>query len=100
MFCSEPDSGKQSPIPSQSSKLSSLPASFDYDTDTLKTKLDQHGFTPGPITKTTKRVYLRKLYKLQKQLIILNTSAIVPTQKGKGQSKLQSYEKCGTLGDL
>lgn len=48
------------------SKLSSLPGSFDYDPDTLRKELTARGFEPGPITSTTKRVYLRKLYRLKK----------------------------------
>lgn len=53
-------------ISSRSSVLSSLPKSFDYDTDTLHKELTCIGFEPGPITKSTKRVYLRKLYNLQR----------------------------------
>ncbi|KAL3285873.1 hypothetical protein HHI36_000393 [Cryptolaemus montrouzieri] len=50
-----------------SSKLSSLPASTDYDTDTLRKELTTHGYNPGPITFTTKRIYLRKLKQIKKQ---------------------------------
>lgn len=49
-----------------SSKLSSLPETFDYDTDTLRTELTSLGFVPGPITFTTKKLYLKKLYRLKK----------------------------------
>ncbi|XP_044744644.1 ankyrin repeat and LEM domain-containing protein 1-like [Coccinella septempunctata] len=48
------------------SKLSSLPATADYDTDTLRKELTTHGYNPGPITFTTKRVYLRKLKQIRK----------------------------------
>lgn len=51
---------------SLSSKLSSLPETFDYDTDTLRTELTSLGFVPGPITFTTKKLYLKKLYRLKK----------------------------------
>lgn len=49
-----------------SSKMSSLPETFDYDTDTLRTELTSLGFVPGPITFTTKKLYLKKLYRLKK----------------------------------
>ncbi|KAJ8924360.1 hypothetical protein NQ315_007156, partial [Exocentrus adspersus] len=49
-----------------SSKLSTLPDIIDYDTDTLRKELTTHGYNPGPITATTKRVYLKKLHQLQK----------------------------------
>ncbi|KAF2882128.1 hypothetical protein ILUMI_24050 [Ignelater luminosus] len=58
-----------SAIQSHSSKLSSLPATFDYDTDTLRNELTQCGYHPGPITKTTKRVYLKKLRHLKRQIL-------------------------------
>lgn len=48
------------------SKLSSYPATVDYDTDTLRKELTTHGYNPGPITFTTKRVYLRKLKQIKK----------------------------------
>nr|XP_022913973.1 ankyrin repeat and LEM domain-containing protein 1 [Onthophagus taurus] len=43
----------------------SLPKTFDYDTDVLRKELKAQGFDPGPITKTTKRVYLKKLYHIK-----------------------------------
>ncbi|GJQ80182.1 hypothetical protein Trydic_g23759 [Trypoxylus dichotomus] len=49
----------------------SLPRSLEYDTDTLRKELTAQGFDPGPITKTTKRVYLRKLYQLKKNPPVL-----------------------------
>jgi len=49
-----------------SSRLSSLPETFDYDSDTLRKELTVLGFNPGPITVTTKRVYLKKLHQLKK----------------------------------
>lgn len=54
-------------VVSQSSKLSSLPTNFDYDSHTLRMELIQYGYPVGPVTDTTKRVYLKKLYKLKKQ---------------------------------
>lgn len=58
-----------------SSKMSSLPDNFDYDTDTLRIELTSLGFIPGPITKTTKRLYLKKLYRLKKYSILNTTEA-------------------------
>ncbi|KAI4467890.1 ankyrin repeat and lem domain-containing protein 1 [Holotrichia oblita] len=62
---------------------SSLPKSLDYDTDTLRKELTAQGFDPGPITKTTKRVYLRKLYQLKQQLHSLKPQR--NDEKGKGK---------------
>ncbi|XP_074037159.1 uncharacterized protein [Leptinotarsa decemlineata] len=54
-----------------SSKMSSLPETFQYDADTLRRELTLHGYDPGPITVTTKRVYLKKLYKLTKNPLLV-----------------------------
>lgn len=59
-----------STITSQSSKVSSLPQNLDYDTDSLRKELKSRGFEPGPITKTTKRIYLKKLHKLRKNPMV------------------------------
>nr|CAH7734612.1 unnamed protein product [Callosobruchus chinensis] len=53
-------------IRTTSSKMSSLPECFDYDSDRLRAELTSHGFEPGPITVTTKKVYLKKLYQLKR----------------------------------
>jgi hypothetical protein len=39
---------------------------LDYDTDTLKEELKSFGRHPGPITKSTKRLYLKQLMKFKK----------------------------------
>lgn len=62
------------------SKLSSLPATADYDTDTLRKELTTHGYNPGPITFTTKKVYLRKLKQIIKHPP--NPTQIQTTRKG------------------
>uniref|UniRef100_A0AAR5QFQ0 LEM domain-containing protein n=2 Tax=Dendroctonus ponderosae TaxID=77166 RepID=A0AAR5QFQ0_DENPD len=49
-----------------SSTLSSLPPNFDYDAKMLKKELIVLGYEPGPITSTTKRVYLKKLHHMRK----------------------------------
>jgi hypothetical protein len=45
----------------------SVPSSLDYDTDVLRGKLKENGYIPGPIIPTTKRLYLRKLLRLQRK---------------------------------
>jgi len=45
----------------------SIPPSLDYDTDTLRRELKKNGYIPGPIVPTTKRLYLRKLFRIQKK---------------------------------
>lgn len=66
-----------------SSKMSSLPDTFDYDTDTLRMELTSQGFVPGPITLTTKRLYLKKLYHLKKIPIsdIVNINSNIQQKK-------------------
>lgn len=39
---------------------------LDYDTDTLRMELKKFGQDTGPITKTTKKLYLKKLVKFQR----------------------------------
>lgn len=39
---------------------------LDYDTDALRTELKSFGHIPGPITKNTKKLYLKKLVKFKK----------------------------------
>ena len=47
------------------STIKSIPP-LDYDTDTLKDELKSFGHTPGPITKSTKKVYLKQLMRFKK----------------------------------
>jgi hypothetical protein len=51
----------------------SVPSSLDYDTDVLRGKLKEYGCIPGPIVATTKRLYLRKLIRIQKKPFQLHT---------------------------
>nr|CAD7430542.1 unnamed protein product [Timema monikensis] len=60
---------------SLSSITSSVPASFVYDSDVLYEELERRGLNPGPITRTTKKVYLRKLYHHQKHNTVAPTIA-------------------------
>ena len=39
---------------------------LDYDTDALRTELKSFGHAPGPITKSTKRLYLKQLVKCKR----------------------------------
>jgi hypothetical protein len=45
----------------------SIPPSLDYDTDTLRRELKENGYIPGPIVPTTKRLYLRTLFRIQRK---------------------------------
>lgn len=38
----------------------------DYDTDVLRNELTQFGAPPGPIMKTTKRLYMKQLLRFQR----------------------------------
>lgn len=56
-----------SPNSTQSSIISTVVSvPLDYDTDTLREELKSFGYNPGPITKSTKRLYLRKLFRYKK----------------------------------
>ncbi|KAE8746958.1 hypothetical protein FOCC_FOCC006378 [Frankliniella occidentalis] len=55
-----------SDAPTATSDVSSVPASFSYDAVTLRKELVSFGEVVGPITSTTKKVYLRRLYRLKK----------------------------------
>lgn len=50
---------------------SSLPDSIEYDVDLLRKELTSLGFSPGPITDTTKRVYLKKLQQLKREPLVI-----------------------------
>lgn len=50
------------------SDVSSVPASFLYDSITLRKELKSLGEDVGPVTSTTKKVYLRRLYRLKKKV--------------------------------
>ncbi|KAF7268345.1 hypothetical protein GWI33_018498 [Rhynchophorus ferrugineus] len=64
-----------------SSRRSTLPESLDYDTDTLRRELTQRGFPAGPITVTTKKVYLKKLYQLKKSPVLVNNAKDLPNKR-------------------
>nr|XP_018898808.1 PREDICTED: uncharacterized protein LOC109031634 isoform X1 [Bemisia tabaci] len=62
-----------------SSKSVSSVSSLTYDTDTLRLELKQKGYVPGPITFTTKRLYLRKLKRInrKKSEVLCDSGVIV-----------------------
>ncbi|XP_066249378.1 ankyrin repeat and LEM domain-containing protein 1-like [Euwallacea similis] len=70
--------------------LSSLPPSFEYDDNNLRRELRQLGYNPGPITDTTKSLYLKKLHQLKKH------PEIAKTYSTKANKKIYSVEleKC------
>lgn len=66
-----------------SSKVSSLPETIDYDTDALRRELTVRGYNPGPITVTTKGVYLKKLHQLKKYPSLVNKENKSVSKRGK-----------------
>ncbi|XP_058460409.1 ankyrin repeat and LEM domain-containing protein 1 [Malaya genurostris] len=56
---------KRNPSISSQSTALTLPP-LDYDTDALRAELTNFGEPPGPITKHTKKLYLRKLIKYKR----------------------------------
>lgn len=50
----------------ESSISTKITVPLDYDTDILQKELTTFGIKAGPITKSTKRVYLRQLVKFKK----------------------------------
>ncbi|XP_050095660.1 uncharacterized protein LOC126577772 [Anopheles aquasalis] len=56
---------KRNPSITSQSTVVTLPP-LDYDTDALRAELTQYGEPPGPITKHTKKLYLRKLIKCRR----------------------------------
>uniref|UniRef100_A0AAG5DLG4 LEM domain-containing protein n=1 Tax=Anopheles atroparvus TaxID=41427 RepID=A0AAG5DLG4_ANOAO len=56
--------GLNQSLTSQSTAVTLPP--MDYDTDALRAELTNYGEPPGPITKHTKKLYLRKLIKFRR----------------------------------
>lgn len=69
---------------SQQSRSTNLTLPLDYETDALRTELIKLGEPPGPITKTTKRLYIKKLIKYQRKL------GQMRDLQGQGQDQLSS----------
>lgn len=57
----------ESATASESCPETELTIPLDYDTDDLRTELTQFGEVPGPITKSTKRLYMKRLIKYQRK---------------------------------
>ncbi|XP_049876839.1 ankyrin repeat and LEM domain-containing protein 1-like [Pectinophora gossypiella] len=75
------DPADNSPDSTVLSVASSLPASVDYDNNTLRAELLRRGFRPGPIQDSTRTLYLKKLHALKKNPIVAS-----------GQGKTYSIE--------
>lgn len=83
-----------------STKMSSLPETFDYDAVTLRRELTLLGFDPpGPITVTTKRLYLKKLYKLQKDAVRKPQQEVIRKSPQSAVNRVYSPELQKTLND-
>lgn len=65
----ESDNGEldDSRITSDSVPSTEVTIPLEYDTDDLRRELTMYGEPPGPITKSTKRLYLKKLIKYKRQ---------------------------------
>ncbi|XP_075981383.1 uncharacterized protein LOC142980009 [Anticarsia gemmatalis] len=79
------------------SVASSLPASVQYDDNTLRAELVRLGYNPGPIQDTTRNLYLKKLQALKKQSRYENVDDLSEQLKGlnvkdKTQKKTYSIE--------
>lgn len=61
---------------------STLPSSFCYESDALRKELKNAGCDCGPITKTTKRVYLKKLYHIKKKACCVTQGNVEIKEKG------------------
>lgn len=81
-----------SDAPTATSDVSTIPASFSYDTVTLRKELVAFGEVVGPITSTTKKVYLRRLYKLKKSNSLPSSITIAPEYPGELQRVLRSQD--------
>ncbi|EAL39470.3 AGAP011496-PA [Anopheles gambiae str. PEST] len=60
-----PSTARRNPSLTSLSTAVTLPP-LDYDTDALRAELTTFGEPPGPITSSTKKLYLRKLVKLRR----------------------------------
>ncbi|XP_035435336.2 ankyrin repeat and LEM domain-containing protein 1 [Spodoptera frugiperda] len=80
------------------SVASSLPASVQYDDNTLRAELLRLGFTPGPIQDTTRNLYLKKLQALKKnprddvEELCENLQGLSVNNNNIGQKKSYSIE--------
>ncbi|XP_049288814.1 uncharacterized protein LOC125766639 [Anopheles funestus] len=75
--------GRTASLTSVSTALTLPP--LDYDTDVLRAELTTFGEAPGPITKSTKKLYLRKLVKFQRHPELLANAGVVTDSKANTQ---------------
>jgi ankyrin repeat protein len=76
-FLKTPLSDCNGSVKSFVSSKPSLPESFDYedcDPEIIRKELTLLGYNPGPVTATTKRVYLKKLKQLKQQPPVVKSS--------------------------
>uniref|UniRef100_A0A182MY22 LEM domain-containing protein n=1 Tax=Anopheles dirus TaxID=7168 RepID=A0A182MY22_9DIPT len=69
-----PSTIRKNPSLTSLSTVLTLPP-LDYDTDALRAELTTFGEPPGPITKSTKKLYLRKLVRFRRHPERLGTNA-------------------------
>uniref|UniRef100_A0A182WF90 LEM domain-containing protein n=1 Tax=Anopheles minimus TaxID=112268 RepID=A0A182WF90_9DIPT len=86
--------GRNASLTSVSTVLTLPP--LDYDTDALRAELTSFGDSPGPITKSTKKLYLRKLVKFQRHPERLANAGGVTDTKANAQLNY-SLELMATL---
>ncbi|CAH0401401.1 unnamed protein product [Chilo suppressalis] len=55
------------------SVASSLPTSVQYDDNTLRSELIKLGYQPGPIQHTTRKLYMKKLQALKRNLNVISS---------------------------
>lgn len=57
------------------SQSTNLTMPLDYETDTLRAELTAFGEPPGPITKSTKKLYIKRLVKYKRKTQIMKELA-------------------------
>lgn len=73
---------------------------LDYDTDALRVELTQFGEVPGPITKSTKRLYMKRLIKYKRkpmEAVALNRELCKTTPSKCDSCKLQTKNHSVTI---
>lgn len=67
------------------SQSTNITVPLDYETDTLRAELTAFGEPPGPITKTTKKLYIKRLIKYKRKTT--NMKEFTGNQKSNETSK-------------
>lgn len=68
------------------SQSTNMTLPFDYETDTLRAELTAFGEPPGPITKTTKKLYIKRLIKYKRK-----TANMQEMSKNQNQKENSEY---------